>query len=135
MRIVPDDRLDAIECALTSAGFDVNVTKREIEIPDDLPSHIAVTMPDHPIIIHDINVSDGTNSIVLSYGVDEGKFGGYRIYIPNLGAWRPRRNRELRDFQSRVTNVLESVGAYWPFRKTADNQGVHTERGLRLDLK
>lgn len=117
MRIVPDDRLDAIESALLSAGFNVTVTKREIEIPDKLPSHIEVVMPDHPIIIHEITVSDGTNSIVLSYGVDEGKFGGYRIYIPNLGAWRPRRNRELHDFQSQVTNVLESVGAYWPFPK------------------
>jgi hypothetical protein len=115
MRIVPDDSLDAIESALTSAGFDVTVRKREIKIPDDLPGHIAVTMPDHPIIIHDITVSDGTNSIVLSYGVDEGEFGGYCIYIPNLGAWRPRLNRELHDFQSQVTNVLESVGAYWPF--------------------
>lgn len=115
MRIVPDDRLDAIESALTSAGFHVTVTKREIEIPDDLPSHIAVTMPDHPITITEITVSDGTNSIVLSYGVDEGEFGGFRIYIPNLSAWLPRRNRELHDFQSQVTNVLESVGAYWPF--------------------
>jgi hypothetical protein len=117
MRIVPDDRLDTIKSAFVSAGFEVIVTEREISIPDDLPDHIRASMPNDPIIINEVVVSDDRNTITLSYMVDSGDFEGYRIYIPNLGAWRPWRNRELRDFQSRVTNVLESVGAYWPFAR------------------
>ena len=117
MRIVADDRLDVIKAALVNAGFDVTVNEREIVIPDDLPDHIQASMPGHPIIIHEVVVSDDRDTITLSYRIDEGDFGGYRIYIPNLGAWRPWRDRELRNFQTRVTDVLESVGAYWPFEQ------------------
>lgn len=114
MRIVPDDRLGAIESALVNDGFDVTVIERELEIPDDMPDDIRASMPDHPITIQNIVVTNGRDTITLSYGIDD-ESGGYRIYIPNLGAWRPRRNRELHAFQKRVTDVLESVGAYWPF--------------------
>jgi hypothetical protein len=115
MRIVPDHRLNAIEAALLHAGFAVTVIERKFELSTDMPDDIRASLPDNPIIIHNIVVTDGRNTITLLYGADEGEFGGYRIYIPNLGAWWPRRNRELRAFQTRVTDVLESIGAYWPF--------------------
>jgi hypothetical protein len=112
MRFVPDDRLAAIEAALLHAGFAVTVTERKRDLSVGAPENIVASLPDRWKIVHTIAVTDGHNTITLTYDPVAGAFSEYGIWIPNLGAWWPRRNRELRAFQSRVTGVLESVGAY-----------------------
>jgi hypothetical protein len=119
MRIVANDCRHEIVDALTSAGYEVRVCELRVEPPDDLPDQIRNSIPDEPLLVYEITVRRGDCEIKLSYAEDEGEYGGYRIYIPNLRAWRPKRNRQLRQFQADVTSVLESVGAYWPFPDTA----------------